>query len=328
MWIVLGLILAVLMAGLVYLAMLDGKIQVQRKLEIDAPREAVFAAVLDLRTWPQWSPWLMHEVDAEVDFAENCQVEGGFYRWQGDVIGAGKLTHVKISSPTSISQEIEFLRPYKSIARILWEFEPGENGTLVSWSINTEMPFLFRILARRMQAMIERDYELGLALLGGYLDTETAYPTIAFAGNEELQDFNYWAIPSNGNLRQLEAARRPGVEILQNVLGSNAGLALTLYYQFDPLGSHYQAEIAVPVADNTPLSNYRRREFKGGRYFKMTLHGDLQFLPLAWYALHSHCRMHKQKLDSTRPALEIYHDDLTQIPDTGSCTTALYIPIT
>ena len=243
------------------------------------------------------------------------------------MIGAGKLTHVTIRSQPSISPEIEFLRPYKSIARILWEFEPGENGTLVSWSINTEMPFLFRILARRMQAMIERDYELGLALLGGYLDTETAYPTIAFAGNEELQDFNYWAIPSNGNLRQLEAARRPGVEILQNVLGSNAGLALTLYYQFDPLGSHYQAEIAVPVADNMPLSNYRRREFKGGRYFKMTLHGDLQFLPLACHALHSHRRMHKQKLDSTRPALEIYHDDLTQIPDTGSCTTALYIPI-
>lgn len=328
MWIVFGLILAVLVAALVYLAMLDGKIQVERKLEIDATREAVFAAVLDLKTWPQWSPWLMHEADADIEFAEDCQVEGGFYRWQGEVIGAGNLTHLKISSPASISQEIEFLRPYKSVGRILWEFEPGESGTRVSWTMNAEMPFLFRFMARRMQAMIERDYELGLALLGGYLDTDKAYPTIEFSGSEELQDFNYWAIPCNGNLRQLEAARRPGVETLQNVLGSNAGLALTLYYQFDPLGSHYQAEIAVPVADNTPLSNYRRREFKGGRYFKMTLHGDLQFLPLAWYAIHSHCRMHKLKLDSTRPALEIYHDDLTQIPDKGSYTTSLYIPIT
>jgi len=327
MWIVLGLIVSALAAGLVYLAILDGKIQVQHELEIDASRETVFAAVQDLETWPQWSPWLVHEADAEIEFAEDCQAEGGFYRWQGEVIGAGKLTHLKISSPTSITQEIEFLRPYKSLAQILWEFEPAENGTRVSWSMNAEMPFLFRVMARRMQAMIEHDYELGLALLGGYLETDKAYPQIAFVGSEELQDFNYWAIPCNGNLRQLEAARRPGVETLQNVLGSNAGLALTLYYQFDPLGSHYQAEIAVPVADNTPLSNYRRREFKGGRYFKMTLHGDLQFLPLAWYALHSHCRMHKLKLDSTRPALEIYHDDLTQIADTGSCRTALYIPI-
>lgn len=327
MWIVSGLILAVLAAALVYLVVLDGKIQIERKLEIDVPRETVFNAVLDLRTWPRWSPWLIHETDARIEFAEDCQVAGGFYRWQGGVIGAGKLTHAKINPPASISQEIEFSRPYKSVARILWEFEPSESGTRVSWSMNAEVPFWFRFMARRMRAMIERDYELGLALLGGYLNTGGAYPTMAFSGSEALQDFNYWAIPCNGNLRQLEAARRAGVETLQKVLDSNVGLALTLYYQFDPLGSHYQAEIAVPVADNTPLSNYRRREFKGGRYCKMTLHGDLQFLPLAWYALHSHCRLHKIKLDLARPALEIYHDDLTRIADKGSYTTALYIPI-
>jgi predicted transcriptional regulator YdeE len=189
------------------------------------------------------------------------------------------------------------------------------------------MPFLFRFMVRQMEPMIGRDYELGLARLNGHLNASTPHPEMEFNGPDDLQDFIYWAIPCNGNLRQLETARRSGIETLQNTVADNAGLPLTLYHRFDPLAAHYQAEIAIPISENTPLSNYRRREFTGGRYFKMTLHGDLQFLPLGWYALSSHCRMHKIKLDKARPALEIYHDDSATVTDSNQIKTTLYIPI-
>ena len=127
--------------------------------------------------------------------------------------------------------------------------------------------------------------------------------------------------------RQLEEARRSSIETLQSTGTDKVGLALTLYHQFDPLATQYQAEVAVPVGNNTPLSNYKRHEFNGGLYFKMTLRGDLGYLPLGWYALHSHCRMHKIKLDTTRPALEIYLGDTTKITDGNQFSTALYIPI-
>jgi predicted transcriptional regulator YdeE len=213
------------------------------------------------------------------------------------------------------------------VNQVNWGFEARDGSTLVSWEMNGSMPFLFRFMAPRMAPTIERDYELGLALLSGYMNPASPHPEVEFIGREELEAFNYWSIPCNGNLRQLEKARRSSIETLQAIGVDKVGLALTLYHQFDPMASQYQAEVAVPVGNSTPLSNYKRHEFKGGVYFKMTLRGDLGFLPLGWYALHSHCRMHKIKLDNTRPALEIYLGDATRITDGNQFSTDLYIPV-
>ena len=327
MWIALGIVTSILLAALIYLAILDGSFGVKRSLEIAAPADSVFAAVRDLKSWPEWSPWLLHEPDADIIYSENYQAEGGSYSWDGQLIGAGKLTQVELKPTTGISLKIEFLRPFKSVSQIGWEFEPRGNNTLVNWTMNGRMPFLFRFMATRMEPMIGRDYDLGLALLSGYMNAAAPHPEITFIGSEDLQDFSYWAIPCNGNLRQLEAARRTSIDVLRSAAAGSAGLALTLYHKFDPTGSHYQAEIAVPISDTTPESNYQRHDFTGGHYLKMTLRGDLHFLPLGWHALNSHSCLHKLKFDKLRPALEIYHDEPTPGVDSNQVTTALYLPV-
>lgn len=327
MWIVLAIVIAIPLALVIYLSTQKGAYRVSRSLEIDASSESVFAAIVDFKTWPEWSPWLMHEPDARIDYSDGYQLEGGSYSWDGKLVGAGKLTHLSINPPARIDQQIEFKRPFKSINQVCWKFEDRGDQTLVTWEMSGRMPFLFRFMTRRMEPMIGRDYDLGLALLNGYLNHATSHPTIGFDGAQELEDFSYWAIPRNGNLRQLEAARQSDIETLQAAARGKTGLALTLYHQFDPLSSNYQAEIAIPVTDGTPLSNYTRREFKGGRYFCMTLGGDHKFLPLGWYALSSHCRMHRVKPDMVRPALEIYHDNPAETGDSNQVRTALYLPI-
>jgi hypothetical protein len=327
MWILAGLIGSILLAALIYLACQKGRFRVRRSLEIDATVEAVFDAVLDLKSWPLWSPWLMHEPDTHLDYSEKINTEGGHYSWDGKVIGAGKVTHLEIRPGRAIHQQIELRRPFKLVNQVDWEFEKVGARTLVTWEMRGKMPFLWRFMAKRMESMIARDYELGLALLGGYLNEAMPHPQLDFIGDEELEQFHYWAIPCNGNLRQLEAARRSNIETLRSSPASRIGLSLTLYQQFDPLGVQFQAEIAVPISDNTPLSNYRQRSFNGGHYFKMTLHGDLRFLPLAWHALANHCRLHKIKTEPTRPTLEIYHQDPGDADDSNQQVTTLFLPI-
>lgn len=327
MWLIAAVIVAIPLAGLIYLARLNGDFCTKRSLEIAAPLDSVFAAIVDFKTWPQWNPWLIHEADAEITYSENYQAEGGSYSWNGAVVGAGKLTHLKISPTSNIRQQIEFLRPFKSVSQVSWEFVNRGGNSLVSWEISGRMPFLFRFRTRKIESMLERDYELGLELLNGYLNASAPHPGFVFTGNEDLQEFSYWAIPCNGKLRQLETARKSGIETLRAAAAGSNALALTLYHQFDPLAAHFQAEIALPIGDHSPLSNYTRRKFRGGRYYKMTLHGDHRFLPLGWYALSSHCRLHKIKLDPARPALEIYHGDPDELADSNQLSSALYIPI-
>jgi effector-binding domain-containing protein/uncharacterized protein YndB with AHSA1/START domain len=326
MWILTAIAITVL-APLIYLASLNGSFRVRRSLEIEAPLEQVFAAVVDLKSWPQWSPWLLHEPDAELIYSDDYQAEGGYFSWAGKVVGAGKLTHLEIRPQRSIHQQIEFLKPFRSVNQVDWEFEKLGGKTLVSWEMSGRMPFLFRFMAKRMEPMIGRDYELGLALLGGYLNRAMAHPVLVIAGPEELEDFGYWAIPCIGNLRQLEAARRSSIETLRGNAAARIGLSLTLYQGFDPYAAQFQAEIAVPVNDNPPPSNYRLRRFAGGQYIKMTLRGDLRFVPLAWHAVASHCRLHKLKIEPQRPALEIYGDDPGVAVDDNRTTTTLYLPI-
>ena len=327
MWILAGLIGSILLAALIYLVLQKGRFHVQRSLEIDATVETVFDAVLDLKSWPLWSPWLMHEPDTHLDYSEKVNAEGGHCSWDGQLIGAGELTHLEIRPGRAIHQQVELRRPFKSGNQVDWKFEKTGARTLVTWEMQGKMPFLWRFTAKRMQSMIARDYELGLALLSGYLNQAMPHPQLDFIGDEELQQFHYWAIPCNGNLRQLEAARRSSIETLRSSPAGRIGLSLTLYHRFDPLAAQFQAEIAVPIGDNTPLSNYRQRSFNGGHYFKMTLHGDLRFLPLAWHALTSHCRMHKIKTDPARPALEIYHQDPAEANDSNQQVTTLFLPI-
>ena len=327
MWILVAVIGVILLAALIYLAALDGDFQVRRSLRIEAPLESTFAAIVDFKTWPEWSPWLMHEAETAIVYSDDYRSEEGFYSWDGKYVGAGKITHLSIKPGRSIRQQLEFTRPFKTTNQVSWGFEKQDGATLVSWEMSGSMPFLFRYMAKRTEQMIGRDYELGLALLGGYLNARMPHPQLAFGGTETLETFSYWAIPCNGNLRQLEAARRSSIETLREAAANRVGMSLTLYHRFDPLSGHYQAEIAIPVSDHMPSSNYQRRSFAGGSYCKMSLQGDLKFLPLAWYALASHCRIRKIRTEPERPALEIYQFDPGNTVDSSEVVTTLYLPI-
>ena len=326
MWLALA-VAAVLLAALVWLACLDGRFRVERDLEIAAPARFTFEAVADLKSWPEWSPWLLHETDAEIAFSDDCRQPGGYYAWAGKRLGAGKLIHRELRPYTRIEQRIEFLRPWRTSNRVTWEFEDRGEKTLASWEMSGRMPFLLRFMAAKMEPAIGRDFELGLALLNGYVNADADHPAIEFGDSEDLEDFSYWAIPCNGKLRQLEAARLPAIDTLNRAAEGKTGLALTLYHRFDPYEGEYRAEIAIPVAASTPASNYTQREFLGGRYFRLTLRGDHRFLPLGWHALYAHCRLYRLKIDRARPALEIYQQLPQQGADSSRVTTALYAPL-
>ena len=326
-WILAAIIVSVPAAALLYLACIDGSFRVRRSLEIETSPESAFTAVVNLKSWPEWSPWLIHEPDAKLEYSDDYREEGGFYSWDGEAIGAGKLTHVEIRPAQSIRQQLEFLRPFKAVNDVDWLFERRDDHTLVSWEMSGVMPLLFRFMAKRMEPMIGRDYELGLAMLGGYLNGAMPHPRLEFIGSDTLQDFHYRSIPCNGNLRQLEAARSSSIETLRASAAARIGMSLTLYHRFDAYAGQYQAEIAIPASENMPESNYQLRSCKGGRYFKMTLQGDLKFLPQAWHALVSHCRMYRIKTDPSRPALEIYQQDPAEVGDSNQLVTTLYLPI-
>jgi hypothetical protein len=69
----------IIVAALVYLALQPGEIQARRSLPIKRDRADVFDTVRDLRTWREWSPWLLHEPDALLDYSDAPDQQNGWY---------------------------------------------------------------------------------------------------------------------------------------------------------------------------------------------------------------------------------------------------------
>lgn len=182
------ILLLVIIAGVViYLATLDGSYSIRRTQKINADINAVFDKIRDFKSWSDWSPWLIHEPDTKLEFSENYNEEGGFYTWDGQRVGAGKLTHVKFERPHHIEQKLEFTRPFKSVCDVGFEFSDKGGQIEVAWIMQGKMPFLFRFMTENTRDMISKDYDLGLAMLNGLLDPKAEYPALQFEGETTLE---------------------------------------------------------------------------------------------------------------------------------------------
>ena len=79
MWLAITVVCVLLLGALVFLVLQQGSFNARRSLEIDASPEAVFAAIVDLKSWPAWSPWLIHEPEAQIEYSDDYSSEGGWY---------------------------------------------------------------------------------------------------------------------------------------------------------------------------------------------------------------------------------------------------------
>lgn len=327
--------LLIIAAVLVYLALQSGELRVERSLTMRPEPARVFAAVRTLRGWPDWSPWLMHEPEARVEFSDQPDQEGGWYSWDGEHIGSGRLTQTYLAAPLRIEHQLRFTRPFKSTSDAWWAFSEltGDNGpgTQVTWGMRGRMPFLLRFLTPLMTSAIGKDFELGLAMLRGRLDPEAEHPRIRFVGETDLPAQQALTIPYDGGMDGMVKAMEEGFPRLSAQL-SGQGLEppappFTAYHRVNAKATRFSCDMAMPVPDGADAGGLTLKTFSGGRYFLTEVQGSYDFLGAAWYSIMGHLRMYKRKQDSTRPSLEVYAVDPSQAQNSNDLITRIYVPI-
>jgi effector-binding domain-containing protein len=317
---------------LLYLTTLDGKYSVRRSLEIAAAPKTVFDKIRDLKSWSDWSPWLMHEPDTPLAFSDTPDQEEGWYSWDGKTIGAGKLTHKQFIADTKIEQRLEFKRPFKSVSSVWWEFEPkNDTTTLVHWNMAGSMPFLLRFMTKKMSNYISKDYDTGLYMLRGELEKDAEVPHISFEGPADLPHQSALTIHFEGHLEALKTAMMEGFPKLGKTIDegqlSTTGYPFTIYHKVDLKKMHFNCDMAVPVAAETTSTEFEVKTFNGGRYYKTTLTGSYEFLELAWYQAYAHLQMQKIRPQMKRASREVYENDPNTVNHSNEIVTSIYIPI-
>lgn len=315
---------------IIYLSTLDGQYNIDRSLIINAPVKETYDAIVDFKSWPEWSPWLLHEPQTSLIYSDNYQQENGYYSWDGKLVGAGKLTHLQLTPFEAIQQEIEFIRPFKSICSVSWTFKEVDGKTEVHWLMQGTMPFFFRFMTKMTISMINKDYELGLHLLNGYLNKDNPHPEITFCGTKDLKEFQYTYIPFKGVLSEMVTAMETGFsELLHKTdkAGITSGLPVTIYRKVDLDKHYFECEIAVPVNKLVDSENLHFNNLSGGKYYKVESLGHYQFLELARYKAETHIKMLKLKLDTSRSSFEVYENSPQPTENSNKIKTSLYFPV-
>ncbi len=321
-------IVVIAAGGLIYLATLEGRYEIRRSLSMQVDRKRVFGKIRDLASWREWSPWLMHEPDSRLELGQRTDAEGGWYSWDGQRIGAGKLTHVKLDAPRRIEQRIEFARPFKSQATASWELEEKDGVTEVTWGMQGSVPFFLRPMRSMIAQMIAKDYDLGLLMLRGTLDPAAERPRIEFAGTEEVAPRTALTLAFKGGKDDMIKGVEDGFKRLVQQAGSHmTGPPFAAYHKADPKAMYFEYDMAVPVSEATPAGDLERKTLGGGKYYKVVLTGSYDFLDLAWYNAIGHIHMLKLKMDKARPCLEVYENDPEAVANTNEIRTTLYVAV-
>ncbi|HEY7533790.1 MAG TPA: SRPBCC family protein [Nitrospiraceae bacterium] len=165
---IIALILVVLIvAVLLYAATRPDTFRIQRSVSINAPAEKIFPFINDFRKWVDWSPWERMDPELKRSFSGTASGPGSVYEWEGPKVGKGRMEIAKISPPTSILIDLDFLKPFEAHNIAEFTLEPSGSTTTVTWAMYGPSPYIAKVMHIffSMDKMVGKDFETGLANL-------------------------------------------------------------------------------------------------------------------------------------------------------------------
>ena len=323
-WIILGV---VGVAVLLYLLIADGDLVVSESVVIGAPVDKVFSYILDLRNWKDWNAWIRYEKDVPLEYSHDVSEEGGYYSWNGKVIGSGKLSHYKIVPNKKIEQKIQFLKPFKSSSYISWTFEEENGKTKVTWGMNGKLPFFMKPMLNKMKDSLSRDYKIGLLYLAQTLSAKAPKMDLDFVGEIHFNGGAALCKADKGSIEYIQKTMSKGFEDLLGYCKENeislTGYPLSVYHKMHPKRG-FVYDMAVPVSESsTPNDEFVLKYLPTGKYLKVTLKGSYQYMDLAWYSAFCYLKMHKFKYDWKRASMEVYETSPSEVSPKELVTSLL-----
>ena len=148
---------------------------VERSQSMGATPEVVFAVVNDLHRFREWSPWQKLDPAMKVTFEGPSSGVGASYSWVGnDQVGEGRMTTTDATPPGSLTQKLEFLKPFKSECMVHFTIAPENDGSRVTWAIDGNNNYVSKVMCLfvSMDSMMGKDFVSGLANLKQVAEAE------------------------------------------------------------------------------------------------------------------------------------------------------------
>jgi hypothetical protein len=276
-----------IVAALVYMARYSGRVRVERTRVVDAAAKDAYACLVDLRRWPEWSPWLEDAPLAESRHSGPSDAASGSYRWLRSGADVGCVEHLRIDGPGRVEQRLRLWRPFPLRARLSWQLAEFDGKTRVTCSIRGRVAFSMRAFAATVQGALAFDVRYGLDRLARLVEPgDAAAYAVRYDGVREIAALRYAYVEHAGSLDGIGSAMQAAVRALHDAIAEQGvaatGEPIAVYLRTSAGQRMTNCRFAVPIGEAT-VEGVGVATLPAHRAFVATLEGSREQLELAWY---------------------------------------------
>lgn len=302
---------------------------VEKSIVITAPCESVYPIVRNFRSWKAWSPWLIAEPEAKLDYSENP--DG--YSWYGKITGSGSMELISEEPGKWMNCRLLFLKPWKSESAVRFEFRETGEGTEVTWKMKGSLPFFMFFMKGMMISLIGMDYERGLKMLKDLAESGEVPSQLAFTSGKEIQAFKYVGIKSGGKVEDIDRLMRAAIARLGEWCEESGiepvSAPFAIYHKWQIAKGMMEFTFGWPVdsvPEDLPDGLYGG-EMPACRVYQVRHTGPYRHVGNAWSAgvMHGRAKLYRQS--RKLPPFEIYETDPEQEPDEKEIVTLVNFPV-
>jgi effector-binding domain-containing protein len=304
------------------------KFEVTQSILIAAPVDQVHDLVRDFRRWPEWSPWLIAEPDARIEFGP----DGTSYRWDGRITGAGEMKLTGGQRPRSIDLHLTFLNPWKSENTVGFRFSDRGDGTEVSWTMSGSLPFFMFWMKPMMTAFVGADYQRGLMMLKALIETGSVPSKLEFSGRRPFPGCRFIGISTTCGIDETGPRMAKDMDELGAWISRTgtrpAGAPFSIYHKWNPAKDvcRYTVGFPLEIAPATLDPGFIIGEIPSCETDRIVHTGPYPFLGNAWSAGIMRQRAKVFRNNRKIAPFEIYQNDPRVVP-ADELVTVLHFPV-
>lgn len=286
---------------------------IEESITIDKPLAELRDYLADFSHWTRWSPWLIMERSCAVTYQGTQGEIGAGYHWVGDMVGEGKMRLAE-KGESHLKIDLSFLKPFKSTADVGFIFSADGNGTKVTWTMDSKLPFFLFFMKKMMEQSLAMDYQRGLKMLKSLIETGDIPSELSLTGRREQKPMHYVGLASNTHMSELPNKIPADYAKIGELVGEKgiqlAGPPFTLYEGMDMDTQMNQIINGFHVAEKTDVpAPFVSGTIDAQPTYVVEHKGAYPFIGNAWSFAFFAARHHKVKLKKKPVGYEYYLSD-------------------
>lgn len=302
---------------------LSRHLSVQRSIEIKRPINQVFMNVANVTNWQKWDPWCTSDSTVINSFPGSVYGVNAQRIWTSDDSGNGAMSITAMELNKKIEFDLQFTEPFESKAKVSFTFEQIKGSTNITWTINQEFSFFFRVFGLLSDKMIGQGFELGLRNLKTLCETsKAAFHILMF----DKAEFYVYSKKENCTTAEIGTTLETAYGALIDKMAEDGitvfGKPICIYHTYTK--TEVELEAALPVHQITTPSEYTKT-FPAATVLKATYVGAYDKTQAAYDALDAFAA--KNELIVSESHYQIFITDPGTVSDPNKWVTEIYYTV-